>query len=793
MTRPIPWAALAAACTVASMAGIFPAGTVRALEIQIEAPRFSYDRSEDRFTYEDGRLTLGELTIFAGRVEVFPSQGVVRAEGFIRFRSNEMLGSAERLELDAGTGEGSFQGVQLFHTRSGLYLEADTLNILADGRLEIGRCSFTTCPADVAGWTLSASSLSLFPDNIALAWNPTLKFGSVPIFWLPFIAWPTVQERRSGVLLPRITQQSSSLARFDLGVRLELPIFVNLGVDHDLTVTPDFIEKRGLALGLEYNYAFWEQQTGRLTLWGIDEAEARDPAEENDILPLGEAALRDSSPNRYRVDWSHNQAFGPAARLILSYQDSSDGQVRREYQNVTEFRPYRTYQASMSGQRQWGSAALTFEQNADYRDESIFADEEAFTDINLRPQLLPRLTGHLGGRLGEGFPLGLELGLSGTRFVAKEAVSGQLYTAAPSITLPISLGGAFELRPTVTRHFAGYTGLTQFNAGAADTQLASQSFSQTEGTVELRTVLARVYPLGNGRYEAVKHLITPRLIFTGVEDAPQPLSDRASGTAGAGLLRARVAQRLLTWRVDQRLLARRPGTAEGASGGVSELLRLNVIQRYNFLQEADAEPLAGPGFDRPQETDAGEPLLPLLVEAQVWGAGYGLNIGLNYHHQLRRLTRSTLEFDGRLHTRSRLKIGYDFNEFTYLTPDNKLVAERNAFSFESEMAWSDQLSVGFNGRINLQDEPPPLQRRIDQGLLFVDFHPICYSVRLSYEEVVGSTLENKVETFFVDRRVMLSFRLDGLVGGPGNAVASPRQAQSGSIVDSRPKSSRCTL
>ncbi|MCH8882628.1 MAG: LPS assembly protein LptD, partial [SAR324 cluster bacterium] len=777
MTRPIPWAALAAACIVASMAGIFPAGTVRALEIQIEAPRFSYDRSEDRFTYEDGRLTLGELTIFAGRVEVFPSQSVVRAEGFIRFRSNEMLGSAERLELDASTGEGSFQGVQLFHTRSGLYLEADTLNILADGRLEIGRCSFTTCPADVAGWTLSASSLSLFPDNIALAWNPTLKFGSVPIFWLPFIAWPTVQERRSGVLAPRITQQSSSLARFDLGVRLELPIFVNLGVDHDLTVTPEFIEKRGLALELEYNYAFWEQQTGRLTLWGIDEAEARDPAEENDILPPGEAALRDASPNRYRVDWSHNQAFGPAARLIVSYRDSSDGQVRREYQNVTQFRPYRTYQASVSGQRQWGSAVLTFEQNADYSDESIFADEEALTDINLRPQLLPRLTGQLGGRLGEGFPLGLELGLSGARFVAKEAVSGQLYTAAPSITLPISLGGAFELRPTVTRHLVGYTGLTQFNAGAADTGLASQSFAQTEGTVELRTVLARVYPLGNGRYEAIKHLITPRLIFTGVEDVPQPLSDQ--------VLRARVAQRLLTFRFDNRLLARRPGTAEGASGGVSELLRLNVIQRYNFLQEADAEPLAGPGFDRPQETEPGEPLLPLLVEAQVWGAGYGLNIGLNYHHQRRRLTRSTLGFDGRLHSRTRLNIGYDFNEFTYLTPDNKLVAERNVFSFGSEMAWSDQLSVGFNGRINLQDEPPPLQRRIDQGLLFVDFHTICYSVRLSYEEVVGSTLEKTGETFFVDRRVMLSFRLAGLVGGPGHAVASPRPAQPGSAVDSR--------
>ncbi len=46
------------------------------------------------------------------------------------------------------------------------------------------------------------------------------------------------------------------------------------------------------------------------------------------------------------LDWEHNQELWEDSRLVLSFHHSSDGQVRREYQRVTQYRPWRTYQAS---------------------------------------------------------------------------------------------------------------------------------------------------------------------------------------------------------------------------------------------------------------------------------------------------------------------------------------------------------------------------------------------------------------------------------------------------------------
>ena len=81
------------------------------------------------------------------------------------------------------------------------------------------------------------------------------------------------------------------------------------------------------------------------------------------------------------------------------------------------------------------------------------------------------------------------------------------------------------------------------------------------------------------------------------------------------------------------------------------------------------------------------------------------------------------------------------------------------------MAWTDNWGMGFSGRINLVDGTPPLNRRLDQGELFVEYHPVCYRVRASYTEQVATTLEAGVSTYYLDRRFKLSFDLTGLVGG----------------------------
>lgn len=797
MMRAIRIAMLSVACLAGAIWGA-PGWSALAVEVSIEAERFIFDREKNTISYENGRLRAGGLTIFASRMVLDTKAKVARAKGLIRFQSDKMFGSAAEMEFDTVRQVARLKNARLFDAERGLFIQAEEIAILPGGELRIRQCTFTTCRPDVSvPWSLSASELTLRPNALAVAWNPTLFLGPVPVFWLPVIFWPTVRERRSGVLPPTLEQDESSLRRLDLGFRLKVPVFIELDVDHDLTLTPEAIENRGPALGLAYNYAFVPGMRGKFTLFGLKEKDPRDPALENDILGTGEAALRDARPLRFLLDWEHNQALGEASRLVLSYRHSSDGQVGREYQRSDQFRPFQTYQATLSNQTQWSDATLTFEQNADFTDESIYSDHAGATDRGVRPRLLPRFSGRLWGVVSDSLPLALELGLEGVQFEASEDVSGTLGAVSPGFSLPIRLGGAYTLRLVARRHFVDYTGLTQFVSGSGIRTLEDQSFQQTEAEAEISTVYARTYPQSKGRFDALKHRIVPRLIFREVEDVAQPqaLTDR--------LLRVRVAQRLAVLRLDNTLLGRLAGggtgltgdgkTAPASAGEVRELLGVNLIQRYNFLREADAELLQGPVIDGDQETDPGEPLLPLILTAQANGPGYTLQLRFDYHHQKDRLTRATLSWSGNAGPHTALSIGYGFNEFTHFTPDNKLVPESNSFNFAAEMPLGGALSMGISGRFNLLDGSPPLDKRIDRSLLFLEYNPACFSVRLSVEETVNTVLENGQESFFVNRRVALTFNLKGLVGGRKTATRNENNNTPGRLNAALDRPARCGI
>jgi hypothetical protein len=804
MSRRSLRARVALAGVLAALAAALPAwpgapAPLHAAELQIEAPRFTFDQASNTYTYEDGKLTLGEMSIFASHMELNPATGAVHATGRVRIETPEVTGTGESLEMDATTRVGTLHQADLFVIRSGLFVRAEEVTLRADGSLLVRGCTLTSCRPEVpAGWHIAASSLELEREGLGVAWNPRLFVGGVPFLWLPALAWPTTNERRTGLLTPRPYRQTSSLARFDLGWRLQLPVFVNLGYDHDVTVTPDWVQNRGTGLELEYNYAFWSAQRGRLTLWGLRERDARVPADENTtILP---APTPGSDPlARYRADWLHNQALGEDGRLVLSYHDSSDGQVRKEYDRIGEYRPFRTYQASLTDQWRWGDAALTFDQNAHYVDESVYARGTDYSDLANYPQLLPRASLRLGGRPLEALPLGLELGLSVARFEASAVIGGRVLTASPSLSLPIALGGAWELRPTVTRRVVSYNGLLD----AAGTAQPDETFAQSEASVELRTALARVYPSEEGSYAAIKHRIVPRLIFTGVQDVAQPyLAQPAVLTDG--VLRARPAERLVTLRLDNVWLGKARAAAppptslaptpadptllpgEGAPDApVNELVRLDVIQRYNLLLADGAPALVGPlpgewqGLPaRRQETDPGQPLLPLLVELSANGRQLSASARVNYHHQLHRNTETELKLSGSTTPGTALSVGYTSNEFAYVTPDDKVVSDGKTLSFGASSAWKDAWALGVSGRVNLSDGTPPLDRRLDRGEVFVEYHPACYLVRVSYLEQVDSTLQGATPTFYLDRRFSITFELSGLVGGPvpPRTVPTPQTA-----------------
>ncbi len=770
------------------------AGRAGAVELKIEAPSFTFDSDRHIYRYQEARISLGDLSIEAQEVLINERNATLQASGQLRVRSGTMYISADRIDLDVESQTGIITNARLYDSATGYYLRAGTMNILP-GRIFAARCSLTSCPPLVPGWKLTVGNLDYRVDEFATGTNATLDLGDTPVFWFPIIAWPTVQKRRSGVLPPEISSRAATLDRFNLGTRLTVPYFLDLGPEQDLTFSPEAIERRGPALGIEYRYAFHGDQIGRLRVWGIDEERNREPGQENNILDPGGAENRTHYPFRYTLDYGHNEGIGESGRLLISATRSSDGQVRREYEYIDNYRPETIYQTTVSNQAAWGDVAVSLEHASEFTSESIYADRDAFSNGPNRPQLLPRVSYGKGGRPFDALPLGIEFTSAVTRFVADADVSGNSAVARPAIALPIKLGEAAELRTQFARQFVDYDGMYGKDQNTALAVPVNEGFAQSEGQVELRSTFAGVFNREIGPYSAIKHRVTPRLIYDEVEDVRQPLADR--------LVRARIAERLMTFRLDNSFighLRRAPPSPEAiyessnvATSGrfdlfkiplnqmapvtaprdyqqapVEEFAQINLIQRYNFLEENASPSIVGPALPAVQETAPGNPLLPAIAQASYTRGGLGLSYETHYHHQLQRITETIIGMSASLRQFSRLGITYTQNEFSYRTPENKLHPIGNSLGANGEIEVVDATTVGFAGTLDLRDLPAPLGHRLQTSEVFVDFHPICYRIRISVRDSLELTQTNGVDQYFTSRRVLLTFDL-------GNVLSTTRE------------------
>ena len=740
---------LTLALALALLAG---AGPAPAAELKIDAPRFSVDSATNTYTYENARITLGGLVLDARVVVIDLNKRELKATGDVRFREGPIFGTSERMELNLDTATGALYQAHLYDQETRYYLSGAVITRTGPRSFAIEACSLTSCTPREANWSVQADRLEYEAGRFAAGRNAVLKVGPVPIFWFPFLAWPAVDQRQSGFLAPELEFRDNSLTRLRSGTRLALPYFLDLGFDHDLTIAPEYISERGPAMALDYRYAFVGDQQGELRLWGVQETHFRKSTDENDILPPGEAALRERYPARFTLDYGHTQSFAEGTRLTLYAQASSDGQVRREYDDVQNYRPYRVFQGTLSHQAPWGNGAVTLERRIEYIDESIYADDLRYTDHELRPTLQPRVIYNTGYELFDTVPLALDVDSFVTRFTTARGIGGQVTGVRPALTVPISLFGVAELIPAAQRQFVEYDALTYGNPDTGDTALPAAGYAQDSTEVELRLPFSRVYPGATAQEREIKHLITPRLIRTSVQDVHQPYAGQIV-QPGFGL-------ELATFRLDNQWLART--VLPNGSAITTQLGTLNFVQRYNLLLERERFSSKGPPLPTPLETDPGQPLLPAFLEGSITGRNSSLGFMVRYHHQRGQITETRISASGSVNPHSTLTVSYTENDSTYRTPENKLNPAVTQLGFGGEATTSDLISVGLSGTVNLRAEPAPLERRIENGLVFLDYHPGCYALRFSYEESLSSFVEQGKVDYLVERRYLLTLSLGRL-------------------------------
>jgi len=217
------------------------AGTVRLVKggSRLEAQALSYDRETQRV-----KLSAESL-----------------------FRNRNLIVRSREAELDLANETGTFHGTEFTLVDRAARGAAETVRLTKDGNVTVEDVYYTTCAPGSRAWFLQASDIELDrEEGLGRAKHARLRFGYVPILYMPWFQFPIDDRRRTGVLFPTIGDSDNT------GFDARLPVYLNLAPNYDAQLTPRYMSDRGTQLGTEGRYLF-HRNTGRLVYEYLDEDE----------------------------------------------------------------------------------------------------------------------------------------------------------------------------------------------------------------------------------------------------------------------------------------------------------------------------------------------------------------------------------------------------------------------------------------------------------------------------------------------------------------------------------------
>ena len=261
----------------------------------------------DGITYTGNvQITQADHTLKADQAQYDQKQSIIKASGNIVYQGPILTISSQK-SIDGNLQSSVATFNEPVFILNGSIARGSAKKITIDneqGTVDIEDLLFTTCPVSDGSWYLKSSEVELEQDDSFGSANHTVLYiKDVPILYLPYINFPTTNERKSGLLYP--SASISSINGFDYNQ----PIYFNLAPNYDYTLSPRILSKRGLLLGNEFRYMPWEHSQGQLVFnylphdknWGL--------SEEHD------------DASRYFLQWHHlSKFFNDDLTVAFDYQ-----------------------------------------------------------------------------------------------------------------------------------------------------------------------------------------------------------------------------------------------------------------------------------------------------------------------------------------------------------------------------------------------------------------------------------------------------------------------------------------
>ena len=196
----------------------------------------------------DVQVSQGTRSISADEMAYDRTTDEASLEGNVTIRQPDMLIRGEGASVSTIEQSGRFDNARfVMHSK---HMRGRASSIEQDGpnRIVLRDGMITSCEPGSNAWSLEGEELSISRDTgQGYGKNVTLKLGSIPVFYIPYISFPVGDQRRSGLLFPSISTSGK-------GLDISMPYYLNLAPNYDATITPRLITGRGSMLETDFRH-----------------------------------------------------------------------------------------------------------------------------------------------------------------------------------------------------------------------------------------------------------------------------------------------------------------------------------------------------------------------------------------------------------------------------------------------------------------------------------------------------------------------------------------------------------
>jgi LPS-assembly protein len=692
-------------------------GGARSLEFRREDYAVLSGQVEIR--HEDFRLRADSVEVDLATQDVIALGNVIMDQGPRRLSGKTMTFNLES-ETGTLTEASAFVDPDYYFTGREISKVGEDVYSVVDG-------VFTACDQEVPDWSFRLSRARVEVEGYAYVHNARLNVKKAPIFYTPYIVYPTKTERSAGLLIPNFGYSERR------GYYLGMAYFQPLGRSYDTTLYLDGYSEGFVGVGNEFRYAPTQGTAGQVESYVIRDEETDDW--------------------RWRVDLDHESNDLPLGmRGVVDWTEYSDFEFFRDFERDFDRNSLRFEESKAFLTGNWGTHLV----NLQITDRETFSGDRINVDRQL-PALEYRLrsTPIVETPIFDA-PLYLSVNSSVAGIqVDRSATYDSTYQRAdlfPQISLPIEPAPWLSLSLNAGARATWWSDSLETDPAVVTetgSSFTGESLSRTIGTYGAELIgpsISRVFDAAIGPFGRFKHIVEPRVTYSYTDDFDEqsevPSFDSVDRLFSGNLARFSLINRLKA----------KPADPE-AGDAAREILTFELTQRYSFDDEAPLE-RGRASLDDPEAEileSQSSPLEAILRFAP--SVRTGLRAEWEYSTLFNQLTSSSIAANHRFGLHD-----VDLRFTTRFQPQDGETT-RNQLRFATGLALIPR-KLGLRASLDYDIEQSLLQEQ----RYFLDWTSQCYSIRLEYRDFeAGQTRDTDYRVAFTLKNVGTFLDLTGRV------------------------------